>query len=113
MNNVRVQKIIGVPADTRIESGVVQFGDDWPGVFFRGDNACMIAHMFASVVADGLREGRTSVADFALHAFLISHAEALAACDLSGQIADRVRQVHDRLRAAAALADAPVSGWVQ
>lgn len=23
----------------RLESGVVQFGDDWPGVFFRGDDA--------------------------------------------------------------------------
>lgn len=26
-----------VPA--RVETGVVQFGDDWPGVFVRGDNA--------------------------------------------------------------------------
>lgn len=23
----------------RVESGVLQFGDDWPGVFFRGDTA--------------------------------------------------------------------------
>ena len=23
----------------RIESGVVQFGDDWPGIFFRGKDA--------------------------------------------------------------------------
>lgn len=26
-------------ADPRIETGVVQFGQDWPGVFIRGDNA--------------------------------------------------------------------------
>jgi len=24
---------------TRMESGPIQFGDDWPGVFLRGDNA--------------------------------------------------------------------------
>lgn len=29
----------------RAETGVVQFGDDWPGVFVRGDNA--LAHRFA------------------------------------------------------------------
>ena len=23
----------------RVESGVTQFGDDWPGIFLRGDNA--------------------------------------------------------------------------
>lgn len=22
----------------RVETGVVQFGDDWPGIFIRGDN---------------------------------------------------------------------------
>lgn len=29
----------------RVETGVVQFGDDWPGVFIRGDNALTVAHM--------------------------------------------------------------------
>lgn len=23
----------------RVETGVIRFGDDWPGVFIRGDNA--------------------------------------------------------------------------
>lgn len=27
----------------RMESGVVQFGDDWPGVFLRGDDAFLYA----------------------------------------------------------------------
>lgn len=27
------------PVPDRVETGVVQFGDDWPGVFIRGDNA--------------------------------------------------------------------------
>ena len=26
---------------SRVETGAVQFGDDWPGVFIRGDNALM------------------------------------------------------------------------
>lgn len=25
--------------DKRVETGVTQFGDDWPGVFIRGDSA--------------------------------------------------------------------------
>ncbi len=25
--------------DERVETGVTQFGDDWPGIFIRGDNA--------------------------------------------------------------------------
>jgi hypothetical protein len=27
----------------RVESGAVQFGEDWPGLFLRGDNAFAIA----------------------------------------------------------------------
>jgi hypothetical protein len=27
---------VGLP---RVETGAVQFGDDWPGLFLRGDNA--------------------------------------------------------------------------
>lgn len=27
------------PQEPRVETGVVQFGEDWPGVFIRGDNA--------------------------------------------------------------------------
>lgn len=29
--------------DDRVETGPVQFGDDWPGVFIRGDNAAYFA----------------------------------------------------------------------
>lgn len=29
--------------DKRVESGPVQFGDDWPGVFIRGDDAAAYA----------------------------------------------------------------------
>lgn len=29
--------------DERVETGAVQFGDDWPGTFIRGDNAAFYA----------------------------------------------------------------------
>ena len=32
------------PRDGRVETGVVQFGGDWPGVFVRGDDALALAH---------------------------------------------------------------------
>lgn len=33
-------KLRRLPAETpRVETGPTQFGDDWPGVFIRGDNA--------------------------------------------------------------------------
>lgn len=42
------QEILKVPAVVddavgRVETGPVQFGDDWPGVFIRGDNAMSYA----------------------------------------------------------------------
>lgn len=33
----------GSGPNPRIETGPVQFGDDWPGLFIRGDNALAIA----------------------------------------------------------------------
>ena len=29
--------------DQRVETGPIQFGDDWPGVFIRGDEALFMA----------------------------------------------------------------------
>lgn len=31
--------------EPRVESGPIQFGDDWPGVWIRGDNALAMAGM--------------------------------------------------------------------
>jgi len=36
----------------RVETGTVQFGDDWPGVFIRGDNAGWYAHILGSFLDD-------------------------------------------------------------
>jgi hypothetical protein len=39
-----IQKLPAAPKGYRIETGPMQFGDDWPGVFIRGDSASFDAH---------------------------------------------------------------------
>ncbi len=34
----------------RVETGPIQFGDDWPGVFIRGDNALQYAMVLEQAV---------------------------------------------------------------
>lgn len=34
----------------RMESGPVQFGDDWPGMFLRGDDACPHGYYLGSLI---------------------------------------------------------------
>lgn len=36
-----IQKV-AVQLENRIETGAIQFGDDWPGLFIRGDDALML-----------------------------------------------------------------------
>src|SRR5437763_16176767 len=38
-----VQKLPPPTELPRVETGAVQFGDDWPGLFLRGDNAISLA----------------------------------------------------------------------
>lgn len=44
----QMQEIRTLPAaEQRVESGPIRFGDDWPGVFIRGDDAAMYAlHLY-------------------------------------------------------------------
>lgn len=35
----------------RVETGVIRFGDDWPGVFIRGDNAAHFAMTLSHYMA--------------------------------------------------------------
>lgn len=37
-----IQSFDQPPGVTRVETGAVQFGDDWPGLFIRGDRAMML-----------------------------------------------------------------------
>jgi hypothetical protein len=40
------------PAGGRVETGVVQFGEDWPGVFIRGDNAAAYSAALKALIAN-------------------------------------------------------------
>jgi hypothetical protein len=39
------------PDAPRIETGAVQFGDDWPGLFIRGDEAIILAANIRNLLA--------------------------------------------------------------
>lgn len=40
----RPEQVVTLPAtENRIETGAIRFGDDWPGVFIRGDDAAYYA----------------------------------------------------------------------
>ena len=39
-------------ASERLDTGPIQFGDDWPGVFVRGDSALILASMFRQAADD-------------------------------------------------------------
>jgi hypothetical protein len=48
-----VSKRVLPEQDIRVETGVTQFGDDWPGVFIRGDDAFAFALYLESVERTG------------------------------------------------------------
>ena len=51
-----IQKIsVELPENSRLETGVVQVNQDWPGVFIRGDNAFGYARFLDAAVKQ-LRE---------------------------------------------------------
>jgi hypothetical protein len=50
---------IDVELESRVETGPVQFGDDWPGIFIRGDNAMWLRYALSC--------GDTYVQDAALN----------------------------------------------
>lgn len=47
---MEIQKIPLPEGEGRVETGPVQFGDDWPGTFFRGDSAAFYAMSIATVL---------------------------------------------------------------
>ena len=62
--------------DSRVETGAVQFGDDWPGVFIRGDEAFGLVAAIDTLLSD-------SSAPFA--AMMVQGLrDTLAECDLTG-----------------------------
>jgi hypothetical protein len=51
----RVQYLPAAAGLPRVETGPVQFGDDWPGLFIRGDNAHSLM-LWIRRLADLLRD---------------------------------------------------------
>jgi|GEM_PF-5263672 len=50
-NKNKLTPIREFPAQAvRVESGPIRFGDDWPGCFFRGDDALGLAFYLASAL---------------------------------------------------------------
>lgn len=57
----QIQKLPAPEEQLRVETGAVQFGNDWPGLFIRGDNAMMLK-LDIEVLAVYVQEaGRPSV----------------------------------------------------
>jgi hypothetical protein len=44
-----IRKLPPPPDGERVEDGAVQFGNDWPGLFLRGDYAIHLAHVIRYV----------------------------------------------------------------
>ena len=63
----------------RVETGPVQFGDDWPGVFIRGDHALALAYML-----EGLGEFPYGGDDALLRSAAADMAHLLRSCVVGG-----------------------------
>lgn len=66
--------------DERVETGAVQFGDDWPGVFIRGDNAFYYCGALRAYIKAKPVEGDEWAAALGVQGL----AHVLASCDLTG-----------------------------
>jgi len=52
---MKIQDVIRTGDDEqRLETGVVQCGADWPGIFIRGDDAVRMAHCIQTVLDDSV-----------------------------------------------------------
>jgi hypothetical protein len=50
MSDEKIRKVELPEGAPRVETGTVQFGDDWPGTFFRGDAAAYYALHLAAIL---------------------------------------------------------------
>ena len=71
-----IQKLPEAPF--RVDTGAVQFGADWPGVFFRGDNAAGISDRLRMIAQKTDGPYRTYLLDLA-KSFSACHVEEQAA----------------------------------
>jgi len=75
------------PAE-RPETGVVQFGNDWPGIFVRGDEALSLAQMLDRI-ADEFDDGQfyKSLHGKSCKSFLRGIAEQFRECRVNEKVA--------------------------
>lgn len=70
----------------RLETGVVQEGNDWPGVFIRGDNALYLAMQLREalkLLPGGSTENKVrDLQTHIMHASLAGLADILESCDV-------------------------------
>lgn len=71
--------------EPRVETGPVQFGNDWPGVFIRGDNAAYYA-MTLEGLLDELQQKQELSDDWIRLAILRSLQIDLVGCVLKGNL---------------------------
>jgi hypothetical protein len=81
-------------ADERVETGAIRFGDDWPGTFVRGDNACYTAFNLASI-AERVAAKTTDPEVLLLCQLAVGHAGTLVRCDLQGMPTETVQRAAD------------------
>jgi len=87
MNDVRM--LPAPPDGKRVESGAVQFGDDWPGIFMRGDHALPAAFYLSMFLEQHpLKEGD----DVIVRHYVESLLRDLTGCDATGVTTDFVNK---------------------
>jgi hypothetical protein len=72
--------------EQRVETGAVRFGDDWPGVFIRGDNAFGYIAALDWAIATLAHDPSPSISLFTVSMLRGLRAD-LASSDLTGQSA--------------------------
>ena len=68
---------------TRVECGPIAFGDDWPGVFFRGDTAAFYAMYLRALLEEMPEQEPELFRSFIARQTMIALANALESCDLT------------------------------
>lgn len=67
--------------EQRVETGPIQFGDDWPGIFIRGDNALYISYCLQHVVDPMKEAAKNNSAMWMYIAELTNLIKLLESCD--------------------------------
>jgi hypothetical protein len=65
----------------RLETGPIQVGDDWPGIFIRGDNACWYSFLLKQLFSE-LKEKKFEPADPINYMALESLMNELGSCEI-------------------------------